>query len=59
MAKTKISNGDLMALFFVEMRQSPDFPIGMHVAIIPEGSGWDGGRELNTPHEASRGSQAR
>jgi hypothetical protein len=32
MAKTKISNGDLTALFFDEMRQSADCPLGMSVA---------------------------
>lgn len=41
MAKTKISNGDLTALFWERLKQSSDCPLGVSVAIIPlERSGW-------------------
>jgi hypothetical protein len=40
-AKTKISNGDLTALFSERIRETPHCPVGVSVAIVPdEQSGW-------------------
>jgi hypothetical protein len=39
--KTKISNGDLTALFSERIRETPHCPVGMSVAIVPDKrSGW-------------------
>jgi hypothetical protein len=39
--KTKISNGDLTALFHERLKQSPECPDGIKIAIIPdERLGW-------------------
>ena len=41
MAKTKISNGDLTAIFNELLREAQDCPLGINLAITPDsGSGW-------------------
>jgi hypothetical protein len=39
--KTKISNGDLTALFYERIRASSGCPVGIHLAIVPNKTyGW-------------------
>jgi hypothetical protein len=50
--KIKISNGDLTAIVYEEIKQAPDCPMGIHVAIVPaERSGW---RVLMSPAQRKK-----
>jgi hypothetical protein len=50
--KIKISNGDLTAIFYEEIKQAPDCPTGIHVAIVPaERPGW---RVLMSPAQRKK-----
>jgi hypothetical protein len=43
MSRTRISSTDLVALFFERLREFPDCPVGLPIAVVPSdanASGW-------------------